>query len=444
MQRSRGVDEVVTELRSPTVPHAACSTLPAPGAMRHVPRVTGCVLFALLIFTPLARASVQGWAVTTIHMVTLVGLAAFLLERILTWDWKWISVPLDKPILILMILCVVSTLFSVHRRTSLSATTLLVNYVVIFYLVVHTVRTRSQIRHLVYLIIGVATFLSILGLLKAFGANPLPWWEYDDLGQDLSRMTATFGNPDHLAGYMEMSIPLLLGLFLTGFRETKIPFLICLTFLLLVALIFSLSRGGWIGALVGLAFMAVTLLTDRHVTKKRLVVALAGGFLAVAFVVLASTPIVERIRTFEQRERTPNLGARITVWGGMMQMIYNRPLLGTGPGTFATVFTQYQPAGLTSRFFKGHNDYLHFTSEVGLPLVPIIVWMIIALYRKGLEKLKNPSRLVRGVTLGALSGVTAILVHSIVDFNLHIPSNALLFTVISALVVAPIPTSHDP
>ena len=106
-------------------------------------RVTRYVLFALIIFTPLARASVQGWAVTTIHMVTLVGLTVFLLERIVTWDWKWIRIPLDKPILILMILCIVSTLFSVHRRTSLWATTLLINYVVIFYLVVHTVRTRS-------------------------------------------------------------------------------------------------------------------------------------------------------------------------------------------------------------------------------------------------------------------------------------------------------------
>jgi O-antigen ligase len=89
-----------------------------------------------------------------------------------------------------------------------------------------------------------------------------------------------------------------------------------------------------------------------------------------------------------------------------------------------------------------HNDYLHFTSEVGLPLIAVMVWMIIALYRKGFIKLKNPSRLVRGITLGALSGITAILVHSISDFNLHIPANALLFTVLGALVVAPLP-QHD-
>jgi O-antigen ligase len=90
-----------------------------------------------------------------------------------------------------------------------------------------------------------------------------------------------------------------------------------------------------------------------------------------------------------------------------------------------------------------HNDYLHFISEAGLPLIAIIAWMMIALYRKGFQKLKNPSRLVRGVTLGAMSGITAILVHSIFDFNLHIPANALLFTVLAATVVGSLPLADE-
>jgi len=123
-------------------------------------------------------------------------------------------------------------------------------------------------------------------------------------------------------------------------------------------------------------------------------------------------------------------------------MIQDYPLLGIGPGTFGTVFTQYQPPGLIRRFTMAHNDYLHFISETGLLLVPIFIWMTIALYKKGFKKLKNPSRLARGITLGAMSGVTAILVHSIFDFNLHIPANAILFTVLAAIVVAPLP-AHD-
>jgi O-antigen ligase len=236
-----------------------------------------------------------------------------------------------------------------------------------------------------------------------------------------------------------MAIPLILGLFITGFRRVKLFLMIYLTVLMLAALILSLSRGGWIGFLIGLVFMAIALVTNRYFEHRKLIAALAGGFVVVALVVLASTPVVERIRTFEQRGQIPSFNDRMRVWGGTVEMIQDYPLLGTGPGTFATVFTQYQPPGFVSRYFMAHNDYLHFTSEVGLPLVAILVWMIIALYRRGFRKLKNPSRLVRGATLGAMCGVTAILFHSILDFNLHIPANAILFTVFAAIVVAPLP-----
>jgi hypothetical protein len=57
--------------------------------------ITHYALYALLIFAPLALASVQSWAVTTIHLVTLIALAAFLLEKSITWDWEWIKTPLD-------------------------------------------------------------------------------------------------------------------------------------------------------------------------------------------------------------------------------------------------------------------------------------------------------------------------------------------------------------
>jgi O-antigen ligase len=172
-------------------------------------------------------------------------------------------------------------------------------------------------------------------------------------------------------------------------------------------------------------------------------VLLAGGFLVLAFFVIASTPVVERMNTLWQLDGIPNFRDRVTVWGGIMEMIKDHPLLGAGPGTFATIYTQYQPPSLGARYFYGHNDYLHLISETGLPLIAVMVWIIIALYKKGLNKIKHPSRLVRGITLGAMSGITAILIHSIGDFNLHIPANAILFTVLAALVTAPIPAGQN-
>ncbi len=300
-------------------------------------------------------------------------------------------------------------------------------------------RTRAQLRQLIYLIIGIGTFLSIFDLFKRFGANPFPWWDYTDIPQHILRLSSTFGNPDHLAGYMEMALPLILGLFLLSYRHGILFLLIYLCCLLLTALVLTLSRGGWIGALIGISFMSLALLTNRYFQRKKLLISLIGGFVVAALIVLASTPVVERIRTIEQKEEASSFSNRVNVWGRVVEMIGDYPLHGIGPGTFGTIFTQYQPPGLRSHYTMAHNDYLHFISEVGLPLIAIVVWMIIALYRKGLRRLQNRSRLVRGITLGAMTGITAILVHSVADFNLHIPANALLFTILAALVVAPVP-----
>jgi len=408
--------------------------------------VTRYSLYALLIFTPLAIGSVQGWAISVIHLVTLLALTAFLCKKSLAWSWTWITTPLDKPIFCILILCLVSSVFSLHTYTSIHSFILMCNYVIIFYLIIHTVHTRSQLRELVYLIIGLAALISIIGMLKNFCGNPFPWWDYTDFQKDSTRLSSTFGNANHLAGYMEMTILLLLGLFLMGFREMKLFLMIVLAILLFISLMLSLSRGGGLGALTGLIFMCVALFFNPYFHSKKLLITLVFGFFVVSFIVLSSTSVVKRIRTIEEMETISKLRSRVaraTYWGGVVKMIKDYPLLGTGPGTFATVFTQYQPPGFASRYFDAHNDYLQFTSETGLALVPVMVWMIIAFFVKGFKKLNHPSRLVRGTTLGAMSGVTAILFHSIFDYNLHIPANAILFTVLAAIVVSPVPTADS-
>lgn len=397
-------------------------------------------LYALLILTPLAHGSVQGWAITTIHLVTLLALAALLIQKSWTWDWKWISTPLDKPFFCLAALCLLSSVFSLHHRTSLWAVILLFNYFTIYYLIIHTINTRSRLRQLIYVIIGVATFLSIIGLIKKFGNNPFPWWNYE---YNRNIVTATYVNPNHFAGYLEMAIPLILGLLLIGLRGGKLISMLFLALIMLSAIILSLSRGGWISLAIGLAFMGSTLLGNRYFKRKKLVLAFIGASLFLGIIILANRSVVQEIRTLTERENEPVFQDRVLVWGKVADMALDYPILGIGPGTFSTIFTQYQPPGLTLRYTMAHNDYLHFISEVGIPLMAILIWMIIALYKKGFNKLKNPSRLVRGTTLGAMSGVTAILIHSIFDFNLHIPANALLFTVLAAIVVSPYPNMSN-
>jgi len=118
-------------------------------------------------------------------------------------------------------------------------------------------------------------------------------------------------------------------------------------------------------------------------------------------------------------------------------MIRERPLLGFGPGTFPFTFFMFQPPATPGWYNMAHNDYVHFIAEMGILLPVIMIWMIVALFRHGFLKLRSPSLLLRGATLGSMAGVLAILCHSYIDFNLHIPANGLFFTILAALIAAP-------
>lgn len=392
----------------------------------------------LLLFTPLARGSVQLWAISVIHLISSAALCAFLMERNLKGEWKWPDTPLNRPVCAVFLLVLISAVFSRQGHTSLWAFTLFINYLVVFYLVTDIASTRSGLKSVVYFVISVALFLAVFGFFKRFGANPFSWWDYGDLKYSPDFLSSTFGNHNHLAGYMEMAIPLLLGFLMTGIRGGRFFLLVYIAMLLITALILSLSRGGWLAFIFSMIFMVISLFSNRYFKKRGFLALFVGAAVVLCFFILASTPVVERIQTFAEKEEEASFASRLVVWGGTVDMIKDYPVLGTGPGTYKTVFTRYQPPGLTRQFRMAHNDYLHIISETGLLFIPLLLWMAVLLFKTGFRKMKSPSRLIRGTTLGAMTGITAILFHSIVDFNLHIPANAILFAVLAALVSAPV------
>ena len=237
-------------------------------------------LYALLIFTPLAVGSAPTWAMMIIHIITLIALTAYLIEKILTWEWQWIKTPIDIPIALLLIVVLLSALFSTDRYTSVWSLGLLVNYVAVFYLIIYSITTRKQLRHLLQVIIFVAVFLSIFGLIKKSGANPFPWWEYDiGLNREIAMSSSTYGNPNHFAGYLAMALPICLGMFLTGLKESQKILTGIFTILILLGLLFALSRGGWMSSLFGMAFMGGTLLfaSKSNIFSKKYLLMMAGG-----------------------------------------------------------------------------------------------------------------------------------------------------------------------
>ena len=392
------------------------------------------------MFAALARGGVQGWAVTVIHMMTLLALTFLLVQKSFDWDWTWIKTPLDLPIAALIILAFFAVIFSSHRSTSFWAVLLLLNYLTIFYLVIHTVRSRAKLRKFVWLMLGTGIFLALFGLIKFSAIEIFPWFHYEDL-PNFGALTSTYGNPNHIAGFFEMAIPLVFGLLLADRRDQK-GLVLYLPIILLfgVALILSLSRGGWTCTMVGLVFFLGVLLFSKDFSRYRTVITVTCCSIAAVLVLLSSYPAVQELLTVRQvLEQAGGVEGRFQVSRAVLVMIRERPLLGFGPGTFPFTFFMFQPPATTGWYNMAHNDYVHFTAEMGILLPAIMTWMIVALFWHGFLKLRSPSLLVRGATLGSMAGVLAMLCHSYIDFNLHIPANGLFFTILVALIAAPAP-----
>ena len=117
-----------------------------------------------------------------------------------------------------------------------------------------------------------------------------------------------------------------------------------------------------------------------------------------------------------------------------MPLIKDYAPFGAGPGSFYVIFPKYKPETVTLIYDHAHNDYAQFAAEsgpLGLAILGLLVAWTLAVALMAQWQRRDP--LMRGISFACVMGVTSILIHSWVDFNLQIPANASYFIVLLAL-----------
>ena len=115
-------------------------------------------------------------------------------------------------------------------------------------------------------------------------------------------------------------------------------------------------------------------------------------------------------------------------------MFRAHPILGIGLGAFETVYPIYGRGDGTFVIQFAHNDYLQVLADGGIVGGAIALCFIIVIARAVMQVTRSADPFLRALGLGSAAGVFALLVHSLFDFNLQIPSNALLFLLLAAIV----------
>ena len=147
-------------------------------------------------------------------------------------------------------------------------------------------------------------------------------------------------------------------------------------------------------------------------------------------------PIVQRVTQGQLVEGQPKetfSTSRGWIWRDTITMIRANPLLGVGLGAYVTAFNIYTQTDGSLRVPQAHNDFLQIVADCGLVGALIALWFLVVVFRSVRRGLKSREPLLAGIALASGAGIFGILVHSLFDFNLQIPSNALMFLVLVAV-----------
>lgn len=380
-------------------------------------------LVAIILFSPLFRAALPIWAITSVYLILLITLAIWLIRIKEDREFSFTRTPLNLPILFFILLASLPLIRSINIHHSISALYRLISYSLIYFLVANNIKSKLEIKKLILSILGVSVLVTFYGLIEFFTHNFAPPF-------------STFPNQNVFASFLLIPLSLALGMLLFGKERGggKRIALRIMIILFLLAIITTRSRGAFLSLALIVTFLGYLK------SKRYALIALA---LLILIFSLLPTPVNSPLmRLITVGGKDPYAYTRISIWKSALSIIKDHPFLGTGLGTFSDAFPGYSfpVKGVFARFGKkasfAHNEYLQIASEMGIFALGIFIWLLCAFFKKAKEILKNlQGKEEYGLVIGLVAGIVGVLIHSSVDFPLHAPAVAIILSINAGIVM---------
>lgn len=300
-----------------------------------------------------------------------------------------------------------------------------------FLLVTAVMRTRRQVRALMWVLIISGCAISVVALMNRVAPEKALLWRFD--GESLA--FGPFANRAHFAAFIELVMPFAVAFLAASPRRRDFwPIVGVAVLLMSVAVVLSASRAGVV--LIVLEVLVLIVLSGRK--RVRWLVIGLGLALGVAGVVWLTTEgAFERIlRRFTEETLVFSPGSpttRLTIWSTTLTMIADQPLLGVGLGAFDVAYPRYDAGNGLQLTAHAHNEFLHVVSETGVVGGLMSLLFLLSGVRIGRRALRQADAELRPPAFAAAVGCGALAIHSLVDVPLHVMANALAF--LSAMAV---------
>lgn len=414
---------------------------------KKINKIIVAIILILVIGTPLlyARFIYNPWFISTMKMtfvqvLVIIGTSLYLLTGS---KYKLVKSGLNYPIVAYVIVCSISLFSSVDIYISLYSLFTIILLAGLYVLVPNVIRERKQIKKIMVSLISVSGLISVYSVAQYFGIDLLG---LKVIGS--GNISGPFENRNVLASFLVFTMPVSAG-FLFEKVSKKLKILVSLMAIItLIALIYTRTRGAWVGLIGAMAFFAGTKLMAEGEMKKIFKSLFSKKSLIIISLMVICLGLLIR---YDYRRRgaftkkflsiadlkDPATRHRFVMWHTGIDIIKEHPVLGTGIGTFEKIHPKYQSKYLrTEKYgrFEGlsrfiHNDYLEITANTGILGLGTFLWLIVTLYWTSLKRLKqiSESKYSPNLLIIILSSLTAVLIHSFFHYSFYLPTTSMLF-----------------
>ena len=396
--------------------------------------------FGLLLLGPLSFGAVEPWSIFMIEAGSAGLLALWIGKQVIENRIKIRQNSLFFPTGIFGVLIGLQLIFrtTAYSRATMSAALLYVSYAVLCFLASQTLVRGSQARRLALIFSIYGAAVASFALIQGISSNgKLYWLRHPRMG---GWIYGPYVNHNHYAGLMEMLIPIPLVLSLTHLASSRARNLAATAAAVMVGTIFlSGSRGGMLAIVTELVILGVFLVQHRRGWRTTIGLGLFVAIVAGLLIWVGGSDLSQRIASVEPSHSEVSGDLRGAINRDGLRMFLKKPIFGWGLGTFPVAYPQFRT--FYTNFFvnEAHNDYLQLLVEMGLLGFATMVSFVFIAFKKAVEKLKSwRSDICGAAALACLLGMSGILVHSAVDFNLQVPANAALFYVLCTVAASPL------
>lgn len=355
--------------------------------------------------------------------------------------------PIHLLILLYWGIATVATAMSPVKTAALSGWVKLTLYLMLFALLARVLRSPRIRSMLIGLYLHISLIVSVYGMRQwFFGAPPLATWT--DPTSSMAGVTRVYSylqNPNLLAAYLiPATIFSVVAIFVWSGLLPKL-LAVTMTVVNSLCLVFTWSRGGWIGLLAA-SFVLFLLLVYWWTPKlppawgKWALPGVFGGtFTLVLLAMLFVEPLRDRVASIFVGRSDSSNNFRINVWQSTIEMIRDRPILGIGPGNSA--FNKIYPLYMRPRFsaLSAYSIWLETAVETGFIGLTAFVWLLVVTFNQGLQQLqqlRSQANLQGYWLMGAIAIIVGMLAHGVVDTVWYRPQINTLWWLVMAIVAS--------